>query len=660
MAQLKHLFQPIRIGSMEVKNRVVMSGMSTTFGLDDNGYVEPQLIEYFVERARSRPGMVILASAIAHPSGFPSPSSTFKFPNVFDDEALPSLEQLVRAVHEFDVKFGVQLTHYGILADPCTVVSVTPVIVAVGFKATEMSTEQIRQCVKGYAESAHRCIRAGFDFVEIESAHPPALVSSLLSPYQNRRTDEYGGSFENRIRFLLEVIRATRQRVDKKVTLGMRTMGDEGVGEQGWTTAELFRLAPIVEKEGVDYLSLAMGNEFETIHLVYPSIYEPQGAFVYLAEELKKHVRIPVIAAGRIKNPVMADQIVKDGKADLVIMARAHLADPEIVEKARKGAIADIRPCIADCLGCADQYMKGRDASCTVNPRVGREYALKEIEGEKKATAKKVLVAGAGPAGLEAARRAAFAGHKVVLCETRGWIGGQLRLASKMPKREEMGDIIPWYERQLNKLGVEIRLNTTVDENLLNAVKPDVLVIATGSLPVVPLGFVVGLDNIKNIELLMIDELIEDERLTGDTILVIGGGDHMGLQLADYLSEQGKRVYVAESGWVLGSKMTSMDRPRIEQRLWTAGVTKYPGVERIEILANDDVWMVSASGKQRLPNIDTIVFAKGRRPNRVLAEIAEKKGIEIHIIGDASGVDHEDQGTVQAAIAAGYDVGRRI
>lgn len=660
MAQLKHLFQPIRIGSMEVKNRVLMSGMSTTFGLDDNGYVTPQLIEYFVERARNRPGMMILASAIAHPSGFPTPSSTFKFPNVFDDGALPSLEQFVRAVHEFDVKFGVQLTHYGILANPPMLWSVTPQMTAAGNEAIEMSRELLRQCVEGYAESAHRCLRAGFDFVEIEAAHPPSLISSLMSSYQNRRTDEYGGSFENRIRFLLEVIRATRQRVGREVTLGMRTMCDEGVGEEGWTTAELFRLAPIVEEEGIDYLSLALGNENETIHLVYPSIYEPQGVFVHLAEELKKHVRIPVIAAGRIKNPVMADQIVKDGKADLVVMGRAHLADPEIVEKARKGAIADIRPCIADCLGCADQYMKGRDASCTVNPRVGREYAIKEIEGEKKATAKKVLVAGAGPAGLEAARRAAFAGHKVVLCETRGWIGGQLRLASMMPKRQEMSDILPWYERQLNKLGVEVRLNTTVDDNLLNAINPDVLVIATGSVPMVPLGFIVGLDNLKNIELLMIDELLEDERLTGDTILLVGGGDHMGLQLADYLSERGKRVYIVESGQIFGSKMTRMDWPRIWQRLWNAGVKEYREVERIEILAHDDVWIVTASGKQRLPDIDTIVFAKGRRPNRALAEMAEKKGIEIHIIGDASGVDHEDQGTVQAAIAAGYDVGRRI
>ena len=660
MAQLKHLFQPIRVGSMEVKNRVVMSGMSTNFGVDDDGYVTPPLIEYFVERARARPGMMILASAIADPSGFPPPGSSFRLPNAFDDAALPGLQQLVQAVKQFDVRFGVQLTHYGILTRPPAVPWVAPWMKAVGLEVTPMSAEQLRQCVEGYAESAQRCLRAGFDFVEIEGAHPPALTSWLLSPYQSNRTDEYGGSFENRTRFLLEVIRATRQRIGREATLGMRTMCDEGVGEKGWTPADAFRLAPMVEEAGIDYLSLALGTEFETIHLTYPSLYEPQGVFVDLAAELKKHVGIPVIVAGRIKDPRMADRIVKSGKADLVIMGRAHLADPEIVDKARRGAIADIRPCLGDCLGCAHQFMKGGDTSCTVNPRVGREYAIKDIEGEKKAAAKTVLVAGAGPAGLEAGRRAAFAGHKVVLCESRSWIGGQLRLASMMPKREEMGDILPWYERQLNKLGVEIRLNTTVDENLLDAINPDVLVIATGSFPVVPQGFLVGLENVKDIELLMIDELLEDERLTGDTVLILGGGDHMGLQLADYLSERGARVHIADSGTDFGSKMTHMEWPRIWERLSAAGVKHYLEVERVEVLAHDDVQMVSASATLRLPDIETIVLAKGRRPNRFLVEVAERRGVEVHIVGDASGVDHEDQGTVQAAIAAGYDAGRQI
>ena len=388
-------------------------------------------------------------------------------------------------------------------------------------------------------------------------------------------------------------------------------------------------------------------------------MYEDQGAFVHFSEEVKKHVSIPVITVARIKNPVMADKIVMEGKADLVAMGRAQLADPDMVEKARKGETAEIRLCLAECLGCIEGILRHGEASCAVNPRVGREYLIKDIAGEKEAAARKVLVAGAGGAGLETARRAAFAGHKVILCESRGWIGGQLRLAARMPKREEIGDIIQWYERQLNRLGVEIRLNSTVNEDLLHQISPDVLVIATGSLPEVPLGFIEGLDNIRDIELLMVDELLEEERLTGDNILVIGG-DQIGLQVADYLSESGRKIYVVEKGAHFAEKMASSDRHYLMGRIISKGVKRYKTVQRIEILPVDEVWMVNGSGRERLPEIDTIVLAGDRRPNIFLAEMAERKGIETHVVGDAKGFAGRDQGTVLAAIAGGYDVGRQI
>lgn len=666
MMQLKHIFQPMKIGNLEVRNRVLMSGMTLNFGIDENGYVTPQYIEYFVERARGGPGMMIVPSCAVHRSGYPRPGQ-IRIPAVFDDGALSGLKQLSRAVHEFDARLGAQLTHYGCLADPCLVVSVTPemefqaALLGPGQKPISMSVEQVQECARGYGEAARRCLAAGFDFVEIEAAHPPALVSSFLSPLFNKRTDEYGGSFQNRIRFLLEVVRAVRKEVGGGAPVGMRVMADELVGEAGWKPADLHAMAPILEKEGIDYFSLAMGNEYQTIHFIYPSIYEPQGAFVQAAEDLKKRVSIPVAAAGRIKDPVMADRIVRDGKADLVVMARAHLADPLIVEKARNGDMADIRPCLADCYGCANRMAFQQEVSCTVNPRVGREYAIKENEGDRRAAARKVLVAGAGPSGLEAARRAAFAGHKVVLCETKGWIGGQLRLASMMPRREEMADLLPWYERQLNRLRVETRLNTVVDEDLLEQISPDVLVVATGSVPAVPLGFVVGLENVSEIEVLMIDDLLEGRRPVGDVVVIVGGGDHMGLQLADYLSARGARVSVVNGSQGFGCKMTLMDLPRLEERLAVAGVVKHGEVERIEILPHDDVWMVSAgSARQKLPGVDTLVFAKTRRPNASLAEVADRLGIETRIIGDASGVDGGDQGTLFAAIAAGYDAGRQI
>lgn len=658
LAKLKYLFQPIRLGAMEVENRIVMPAMDPGFGIDEEGCVTPQLTEFFAERARSRPGMIIAGSAAVHPSGI---VTQMRMVSLWKDKVFASLEPMVKAVHNYDVKFGAQLNHCGLacLPQPSVCASEVPELTKMGFLTREASKQEIEEYVEAFGVAAERCTKVGFDFVEIHAAHA-YLINEFLTPHYNRRTDEYGGSFENRIRFLLEVIHGVRERVGDKIPVGVRLNGDDFIGEGGWNLADLCRLAPILEKESVNYLNISVGGApYGTLHVNIAPMYEDQGAFVHFSAEVKKHVSIPVITVGRIKNPIMADKIIMEGKADLVAMARAQLADPDMVEKARKGETAEIRFCLAECLGCIEAILRNGEASCVVNPRVGREYLVKDIEGEKRARARKVLVAGAGCAGLEAARRAAFAGHRVILCESRGWIGGQLRLAAKMPKREEMGDIIAWYERQLNRLGVEIRLNTIVDEDFLDQISPDALVVATGSLPEVPLGFIEGLDNIKDIELLMVDELLEEERLPGDSILVIGG-DQIGLQVADYLSEGGKTIYVVEEGAHFAEKMASSDRHYLVGRIISKGVKRYKTVQKIEILPTDEVWMVSGDGRERLPGIDTIVLASDRRPNIFLAELAERRGIETHVIGDAKGFAGKDQGTILAAIAAGYEVGRQI
>jgi len=660
LARLKYLFQPAIIGAMEVENRIVMPAMEPGFGIDEEGRVTPQLTEFLVERARSQPGMIIAGSAQIHPLGLPPVMNQV---HLWDERVIPSLQEMVKAVHRYDVKFGQQINHGGLthLPLPSVCPSVIPEMVQAGLPVREVSKEEIKEYVKAFGAAAERCVGVGFDFVEIHAAHS-YLINEFLTPLYNRRTDEYGGSFDNRIRFLLEVIHAVREKIGDEVPVGVRLNGDDFIGEGGWNPADLCRVAPILEKKSINYLSISVGGAaYGTLplHINIAPMYEDQGAFVHFSDEVKKHVSIPVITVGRIKDPIMADNIIMEGKADLVAMGRAQLADPDMVEKARKGETAEIRLCLAECLGCIEGILRHGEASCAVNPRVGREYLIKDIEGQKKAAARKVLVAGAGCAGLETARRAAFGGHKVILCESRGWIGGQLRLAARMPKREEIGDIIPWYERQLNKLGVEIRLNTSVDQLLLDQISPDVLVIATGSLPEVPLGFIEGLDNIKDIELLMVDELIEEERLTGDNILVIGG-DQIGLQVADYLSEDDKKIYVVEKGTHFAEKMAASDRHYLMGRIISKGVKRCKRVQKVEILPVDEVWIVNDSGRERLPEINTMVLASDRRPNIFLAEMAEGKGIETHVVGDAKGFAGRDQGTVSAAIAEGYDIGRQI
>jgi 2,4-dienoyl-CoA reductase-like NADH-dependent reductase (Old Yellow Enzyme family) len=581
--------------------------------------------------------------------------------HLWEDRVLPSLEAMVKAVHRYDVKFGTQLNHGGLAHIPQEAVcaSVIPELTQLGLPVREATRDELKEYVDAFAAGAERSVRAGFDFIEIHGGHG-YLVNTFLTPYYNRRTDEYGGSFDNRIRFLLEIIRAVRDRIGQGVPLGVRLNGDDFIPQGGWRLPEVCRLAPILERESVDYINISAGAaSMGTLHYTIMPMYQEQGVFAGYSEEVKRYVSIPVIITGRIKSPIVADSIIREGKADLVVMSRAQIADPDLVEKARQGQLADIRPCLAECLGCIEGILRYGEASCAVNARLGREYLLKEIEGEKKDSAKRVLVAGAGCAGLEAARRAAFAGHEVILCESRSWIGGQLRLAAMMPKRQEIGDIIPWYERQLHRLGVQIRLNTTVDEGLLDEIRPDVVVIACGSLPEVPLGFIDGLGNIKSVELIMADELIEEEWLTGDAVLVVGG-DQIGLQVADRLSQDGKTVYMVEKGDHFGAKMASNDRRFLMGRLIGQGVKRYKNVEKVEILPTDEVWMTGGGRRERLPGIETIVLTSQRRPNIFLEEVAKRKGIETHVIGDATGVAAEGQGTIMAAITAGYDAGRQI
>ncbi len=666
MSKLKHLFQPIKIGPMQIENRIVVSAMGVGFGADENGCPTDQLIEFIAERAKGRPGMMVSGASYVHPSGIPHPSYRMESVYLWDDRVLPQLEKLVKAVHQYDVKFGAQINHAGLslLPDPAYCPSDLPVFSMMGMKVKEITKDDIEMFVDAFGSAAERCLKAGFDFIEIHSGHG-YLIESFLTPYFNRRTDEYGGSFENRIRFLLEVFREIKNRIGDGVPVGLKMNGDDFIPEGSWGMDDLCKLAPILENEGAAYLNITCGTSNYwmcgpgSVEPMIAPMYVDQGDRVRFAEGVKKHVSIPVATVGRIKNPIMADQIIKDGRADLVAMARPFLADPEFVEKARSGNLNDIRLCLGDCLGCIENIFRYGQASCTVNPRVAREYQLKEVEGDKKASAKKVLVAGSGPAGLEAARRAAFAGHNVILCEKRGLIGGQMKLAAAMPKREEMGGIIPWYERQLHKYGVEIRLNTPVDEKMLGEINPDVLIVATGSLPQVPQGLIDGLENVQNIEPMMADELIEDDRLTGDSVLIVGG-DQIGLQLVDHLTEKGKRVYITQQGPDFAPRMAGTDRYHLQERLSQRNMKQYPETEKIEILTGDEVWVVSSAGRENLLGVETIVFAGERRPDRFLVEAAEKKGIETIIIGDANGIAGEGQGTIMTAIAAGYDAGRQV
>ena len=355
MGDLKKLFEPVTIGSMLVKNRIVMSGMDPGFGIDDDGCVTDQLIQYLVERARSEPGMIVTGANPVHPVGTYDPN-TIKAVPVWDEKVLPSVERMVEGVHEYDVRFGAQLVHAGLahLPLPSVCPSVIPELVRKGVPVREATSDNLREYVRYFATAAENCRKVGFDFVEIHGGHG-YLINAFLTPFYNRRSDEFGGSFENRIRFLLEVVRAIRDRIGSQPPVGVRVNGDDFIAQGGWNLSDLCRLAPILESEGIDYINVTAGAaSMGTLHYTIMPMYQEQGVLARFSQEVKKHVSIPVIVTGRIKSPLVAEAIIREKKADLVVMARAQIADPEMVAKARKGEIADIRPCLAECLGCIE------------------------------------------------------------------------------------------------------------------------------------------------------------------------------------------------------------------------------------------------------------------------------------------------------------------
>ncbi|MFA5631568.1 MAG: FAD-dependent oxidoreductase [Porticoccaceae bacterium] len=668
--ELSHLFSPLKIGPMEIANRIMQPGMSAGMVVDKDLHVAPDMIAYYEERARSRPGMMAIGQSMVVP---PTPGYTPQgMIYLHDDKYIPSLKKLVDAVQAHGVKFGIQLGDTGTQGGGA--VHLSPSAVPARAAATgdarlrpelkALTIAEIAQVVQYFADAALRCKKAGFDFIEIHSGHG-YLLSAFLTSYFNRRTDEYGGSLENRTRFLLEIVAAVRAAVGPEIGIGVKINGEDYLAEEGaFTIAECVEVSRMLERAGVDYLAVTAGV-MGAKRLTIPPLYEPQACFNDLAVAVKQAVKIPVATIGRIKDVRMADQLVADERADIVCMGRAFIVDSEFVDKARRGDIRDIRTCLADCRGCADHEMRSikkglyGQTSCVLNPRVLRESVCIDIAGSAAANPRKVLVVGAGLAGLEAARRAAFSGHQVTLCENRDFIGGQIRWAEMIPGRQEIGDMLPWYQYQLEKHGVDVRLGTEVDETLIRSLAPDVLFVATGSVPQVPQHLMDAVMKAQNIALLMADDIFEFSPEVGDNVLVVGG-DQIGMQVADYLSENGRAVTVAEAHNHFAFKLAANDRWYLVSRLIEKQVRRVKNVQDIEIDDDDQVWLSSKDGREHLPGIDTIVFASERKPMRALAEVAERLGIEAHVVGDAFDVNSEDAGMIFSVVAQAYDAARQV
>ncbi len=625
---LPHLFSPIQVGNMTSKNRLLMSAMSINFGVDDNCCVTDQLVQYFVERAKGGVGMMLVGGGSVHPGGQELPD----LPQMYNDDCIPALTDMVKQVKAHDTLFGVQLMHGGRQSYlPQKVApSAIPAPAVVKGEVRALEIDEIKDLAACFGDSARRCQDAGFDFIELHSAHG-YLINQFLAPNSNIRSDEYGGSFENRIRFLFDIIKDIQSKTGNDFPIGIRINGNDYI-ENGWQLEDTVRIAPLLEKAGAAYLHIS-GGVYGSTELTIPSMYTPHGCFVHLAKEVRKHVNIPVITVGRIKYPEHAEEIVKKGDADMVALGRSIIADPYYPQKAMNGEFDKIRPCIGCCLGCIHAVLAKEPGSCVVNPDVGREYKLKDEKPPSKKI--KVLVVGAGPAGMAAARQFALQGHKTIVCEEKPESGGLLDLASKAPGRGELGDILRFFKNEIKILNVDVRYNTPLSLELINEVSPDKVILATGSMPEMPV--IKGLFQTK-MDLVTNVDVISNRETVGPKVIVLGGG-MTGLITADFLADQGKEVVVLNRKKSFAEEMSSNDRYYLRERLKENNVTLYKKVS-VSAFTDDGVKFKTQGEKMSLNGFTSVVISEKHSPIREAKKLEKKTDARFHMIGDAKSPRH--------------------
>ena len=636
-SQFKKLFEPARIGQMELKNRIVMPPMLTGYTADQ-GYVSQRLMDYYEARARGGVGLIIIE--ITAPS-FQGRQLIFQLA-VSDDSYIPGFRELVGVIHKHGAKVALQLQHAGLAVRTddtgYPAVGPSPIPGPSGEVPHELTTDEIAEIVQQFAAGARRAKEAGFDGVEIHGAHQ-YLISSFLSSATNIRKDRYGGTVENKARFLIEVLQAVRKTVGPDYPVWCRLSAQEYGMENGITLEETKQVVPMAIDAGAQAIHVsAYGRGSYTTKAPSP---DSPGFFVPLAEEIKKVASVPVIAVGRM-DAELAEQVLEEGKADLVAIGRRLIADPELPNKVAEGRLDDINPCTG-CLECMERHLfAGQETACAVNAAMGREREYRIQPADK---VKKVVVAGGGPAGMEAARVAALRGHQVMLFEKEPRLGGQLNVAAIPPYKDDILPLIKYLARQVEKTGVEIRLGTEATSELITESKPDAVVVAVGGTPTIP--EIPGADRPS---VVTVAGVLSGEAEVGRNVVIIGGGT-VGCETAHFLAEKGKKVTVIEMLKRMAADMLPMVRSRRMSGLREKQVAMLTGTT-CEGITEGGVIVTAGDGQKQTLQADTVILAVGYRANNALSKALEGKVSEVYCIGDSS-----QPRRIMDAINDGYRVG---
>ena len=656
----KYLFTPLKIGSTIVRNRILMTAHVTNFAKDN--LPTEEMAYYYAERAKGETGLIITQGCVVHPS---SKGFNDKLVYPFDERAIPGLKTIADMTHQHGAKIFGEMFFLG--NRMTGIYSSLPVwapsdVPDPAYHETpkEMEVEEIEEIKEGFGKSSHNFEKAGFDGVEIHCGHGYGLMQ-FLSPLFNKRTDKYGGSLEKRMTLPLEVIDEIRENVSRQFAVGPRLSGDE-LAFNGYTLDDMKTFAKRVEETGkVDFVDVSVGNPYVSYLQVSPMYVRP-GHIVYMAAAIKEVVCLPVFTVGRITDPVFAESILADGKADMVAMTRALIADPEMPKKAREDRVDDIRTCVGDMQDCVGKFNAGTGIGCIQNATVGKEkeWGIGTLTTVKKS--KTVVVVGGGPAGMEAARVAALRGHSIVLYEREKELGGQVNLAARLPGREEISQVVRWLDLQVNRLGVKIILGREATSQMITKLNPDTVIVATGARHE-KTGFTAYRPDLACIpgseqqNVVVPEQILKGEVKTEGNIVILDEDAHItALGLAEMLATEGKKVEILSRMLYVGMDVDSNSLAMVYSRNFKAGVKITPLSYIKEISGKTVVaYHTYTKEERKIENVNTVVLVTSRQANNELYKHLKGKVPELYAVGDCVAPRR-----IGMAIYEGHKVGRRV
>ncbi|MDR0921760.1 MAG: FAD-dependent oxidoreductase [Lactobacillales bacterium] len=663
----KPLFEPFKIGNVEVKNKFCMVAMGTLAQVDETNSYTPNAVDYFEERARGGVGLIITGANWVESEIEKHADAFFPSPTTNESVYEKIGREITDKVHPYGTKIFMQLTAgLGRSALPSALKDGKPVAPSkvqnrwVDTECRALDTEEVETIVEKFAEAAHTAKKIGFDGIEVHAMHEGYLLDCFTMALFNQRTDKYGGDLRARLTLPIEILHAIKKRCGEDFPVVLRfsiksyvkalrqgAVPGEEFTELGRDVEESLEAAKILQEEGYDAFDADAGT-YDAWYWAHPPMYFEKGMYLPLSQQLKKVTKVPVIVAGRMENPDIAVDALQSGKVDAIGIGRQLLTDPDYVNKVMLDDLVDIRPCLGCHDGCFGRLLfDGGRGSCAVNPQCGREPFVKLIPTKEP---KNIVIIGGGPAGLEAARVSALRGHKVTILEARESVGGALLVGGIPSFKHDDLDLIEWYKHQMEKLNVDVRLNETATKEKIREMNPDAVFVAEGSTPIR-----LNLPGMENKPVKLADEVLKNSGVVGENCVIVGGG-LVGCELALHLTLLGKKVTIVEALPDIlkaGSPLAPMNEWMLRDLLHFHKVTIISNAKANEV--TETGLIIEVNGEKQTITTDNIILAVGYQSRTKLFEELRYDSPFVYQLGDGAHVRN-----IRAAIWDGFEVARTI